>query len=249
MKYAAALILLLFVPDVWAQDNLRKPLRGKITADTAQLKEIFIINNQTNEAVEVEARGYFTVMAMAGDMLLFSSTRFKARQYIVKQTDFDGDLLLVEMQAMIQLDEVVIERYDHIKAVDLGILAGPPKKFTVAQRRLAFSDGSRNIYGLNNQVSLDGVLNGLSGRTAMLRKNVEVEKKESFLKQIENMFDEAFFTGNLKIPAIYVKGFLYYIVENDSFTRVLPAGNKVALSFLLTQLAEKYLETIDLEKK
>jgi hypothetical protein len=249
MKYAAALILLLFVPEVWAQDNLRKPLRGKITADSAQLKEIFVINSKTNEAVEAEARGYFTIVAMAGDTLLFSSTRFKARQHVVKESDFDGDLLLIEMQAMIQLDEVVIERYDHINAVDLGILPGAPKKFTVAERRLAAGNGSRNVYGLNNKVSFDGVLNGLSGRTAMLKKEVEVEKKETFLKQIEDLFDETFFTGNLKIPAIYVKGFLYYIVENDSFTRVLPAGNKTTISFLLTQLAEKYLETITVEKK
>src|SRR6478672_13742203 len=98
MKYAAALILLLIVPDVWAQQS-RKPLRGKISAD-AQLKEVFVINANTNDAVEAEARGYFTILAAAGDTLQFSSTRFKARQYVVKATDFDGDLLLVEIQSM-----------------------------------------------------------------------------------------------------------------------------------------------------
>jgi hypothetical protein len=69
------------------------------------------------------------------------------------------------------------------------------------------------------------------------------------MKQIEDLFDETYFTGNLKIPATYVKGFLYFIVENDSFTRLLPERNKTALSFLLTQLAEKYMETIPIEKK
>jgi hypothetical protein len=248
MKYAAALILLLIVPDAWAQ-HLRKPLRGKITADTSQLREVFVINGNTNEAVQAEARGYFTILATVGDTLQFSSTRFKARQRVVKASDFEGDLMLVEMQSMIQLDEVVVERYDHINAVGLGILPRDAKKFTPAERRLAAGDGSRNVYGLNNKVSFDGILNGISGRTAQLKREVAVEKKESLMKQIEDLFDETFFTGSLKIPTIYVKGFLYYIVENDSFTRILPDKNKTALSFLMTQLAEKYKETITIEKE
>ena len=248
MKVANVFLMLFFVSGASAQQT-RQPFRGKISAGTSQLHEIFVVNKNTNEAVSVQERGYFTILAAVHDTLFFSSTRFRARQIVVKQTDFDGDLVLVELQPMIQLDEVVVERYDHINAVDLGILPSEAKKYTPAERRLAAGDGSRNMYGLNTQVSFDAILNGISGRTAQLKREVIVEKKETFMKQLEDLFDENYFTDSLKIPAIYVKGFLYYIVENDSFTRILPQKNKTALMFLMTQLAEKYKQTIPVEKE
>lgn len=247
MKYATALVFVMLASGVWSQ---RQPLRGKISAD-ARLVEVFVVNKNTNEAVEAELRGYFTITARSGDTLLFSSPRFKARQHVVKPKDFDGDLLLVEMQAMIQLDEVVVERYDHINAVDLGILEKSAKKYTPAERRLKTAGELKpqSFLGLlGGSMPTDPILNAISGRTAMLKRAVEVEKKESLLKQIEDLFDETFFTNTLKIPAIYVRGFLYYIVENDSFTRLLPEQNKTTLSFLMVGLAQKYKETITLEK-
>lgn len=246
MKPILALLFLFVLSGVEAQT--RKPLRGKITADS-QIRDVYIVNHNSNDAAQVQERGYFTIAAAVGDTLLFSSLRFKGRNYIVKDRDFDGDLLLIAMESMIQLDEVVVENRSDINAVSLGIIPANQKKFTPAERRLAAADGSRNVYGLNNQISFDGVLNGISGRTAMLRKEVEIEKKEMFMKLIDSLFDEDYFTSQLKIPAIYVKGFLYYIVEIDSFTRILPEKNKTAISFLMVQLAEKYKESIALEKK
>lgn len=251
MKQTAVLLLLFFVPELWAQQVTRQQLRGKITADTSQFKEVFVINHNTNEAVEVQSRGYFSIMAAAGDTLLFSSTRFRARQLVVKTGDFDGDLLIVELQSMITLDEVVVERHDHINAVDLRILEREAKKYTPAERRLKTAGDLKptDFLGiLGGGMPADPIINAINGRTKQLKKEVAIEKKESFMKQVEDLFDETFFTENLKIPAIYVKGFLYFIVENDSFTRLLPERNKTTLSFLMTQLAEKYKQTISLEK-
>jgi hypothetical protein len=252
MKQTAILLLFFFVPELWAQENVRQQLRGKITADTSQFQEVFVINHSTNEAAEVQTRGYFTIMAAAGDTLLFSSMRFKARQYIVKKSDFDGDLLIVELQSMIALDEVVVERYERINAVDLRILPKEAKKYTPAERRLKTAGDlkAQDFIGiLGGGMPADPIINAITGRSAQMKKEVQIEKKETFMKQIEDLFDETYITGNLKIPATYVKGFLYFIVENDSFTRLLPERNKTALSFLLTQLAEKYMETVPIEKK
>lgn len=246
MKYAYLLLLVIF-PRAYAQDQDRKPLRGKVSANTSNFAELFVVNRQSEQAVAVEDRGYFTIAAKTGDTLQFSSTRFRARQVRVKPDDFNGDLLLVELQAMIQLEEVVLVRHDKINAVDLGILPKEPKKYTPAERRLQTAGDLKpqDFLGLlGGGMPADPIINAISGRTARLKKEIEIEKKETFMKQIEELFDETFFTGNLKLPAIYVKGFLYFVVENDSFTRLLVQRNKTTLAFLMTQLAEKYKETI-----
>ncbi len=247
MKYTAALVLLFLFADGWSQE-VRKPLRGKVAAGASNVAELIVINRATNNAVAVQARGYFTIDATVGDTLQFSSPRFKARQRVVRSEDFNQDLMLIELESIIELDEVIVQRNDKINAVSLGILQNEPKRYTPAERHLAAADGSQNRYGLDTKISGDAIINAISGRTAMLKKEIKVEKKESLMKQIDELFDESFFTGNLQIPTIYVRGFLYYIVENDSFTRLLPGKNKIALSFLMTQLAQVYKQTISVEK-
>jgi hypothetical protein len=55
----------------------------------------------------------------------------------------------------------------------------------------------------------------------MLKKELEVEKKESYLRQLENWFTPDYFVNKLKIPAEYVKGFQYYSIENEPLVAVL----------------------------
>jgi hypothetical protein len=54
----------------------------------------------------------------------------------------------------------------------------------------------------------------------MLKKELEVEKKESYLRQLENWFTPDYFVNKLKIPAEYVKGFQYYSIENEPLVAV-----------------------------
>jgi hypothetical protein len=250
MRYAIALLVLFFAPEAWAQENMRKELKGKITSDISGLEDIYVVNRQTEKFTATGAGGYFSIAAQPGDTLMFSSIQFKGKQVVLQPQDFGAELFFVRLEAMIHpLDEVKISRYNEINAVTLGIIPANQKKFTPAERKLAAADGSRNQYGTNTQISFDGILNGISGKTAMLRKEVEIERKETIMKRIEDLFEEKFFTDQLKIPAIYVKGFLYYIVENNRFTAALDGKNKTMLSFALAELAVKYKDSIAIEKE
>ena len=62
------------------------------------------------------------------------------------------------------------------------------------------------------------------------------------------MYNKEYFIKNLKIPEKYVKGFQYSIVENTNLVRVLNAKNKSMATFLMGQLAVKYIEIIASEK-
>ncbi len=249
MKYTFTFLILFFIPTAWAQEESRKELRGKITSDAANLDGVNIVNRNTEQSVETHTGGYFAIRAKEGDTLMFASVRFKGRQVKVGKEGFDGSLLLVNLESMIQLDEVVLVKYDHINARDMGIIPRDTKKYTVAERRLRTAGGSQNQYGTNSQISLDGIVNGLSGKTARLRKELEVEKKETLLQKLEDLYEESYFTDYLKIPADYVKGFQYYIVENQRLKIALDARNKTMASFLMAELAVRYKDTIQCEQQ
>ena len=96
-------------------------------------------------------------------------------------------------------------------------------------------------------MDVDGMINSISGRTAMLKKELVVEKKERLLAYLDDLFKADFFINSLKIPTEYVKGFQYYCVEDNAFRTVLKSKNKIKIEYALIELAKKYNEII-LEK-
>lgn len=67
------------------------------------------------------------------------------------------------------------------------------------------------------------------------------------LESIQLDFRESYFTETLKIPKDYIAGFLYYLVENESFVRVYNQNNKTATEFALTGLSVEYLKLLPKE--
>ncbi|MBW1657013.1 hypothetical protein [Flavobacterium quisquiliarum] len=237
-----------------AQTQDRSVLNGKIVSSVSNADGVYVINAQTEETVTSDASGSFSIMAKADDVLVFSSVTFKEKRIMVKQEDFSNINFTVTLNmVMYQLQEVVIKRYDNINAESLGIIPEGQKKYTAAERKLRTAtalDATANGGGMvGGSISADPLLNFFSGRTAMLKKEAVVEKKEFFMRLLENMFSLEHFIERLKIPAEYVKGFEYYAVDNDKFTAVLNSKNKTSTEFLLGELAVKYKEIIASENK
>jgi hypothetical protein len=96
-------------------------------------------------------------------------------------------------------------------------------------------------------MSVDGLINSISGRTSMLKKEVLVEKKEMLQLKTTDYFERDYFTKTLKIPEIYVDGFLFYIVENERYAKAMKEKNKDMATFLLSGLAVEYLKLKEVE--
>jgi hypothetical protein len=230
----------------WAQNDMRSEIHGKITSDVSRLDEIYILNRNTGKSAETDKNGHFTIMAADGDTLMFISTRFNTRKIQVGEKDFGG-LLLVALEPVVQLSEVVVERYDNINAVDLGIIPAGQKKYTPAERRLKTAGDLKPIDFLGllgGNMPTDPIINAISGRTARLKKEVDIEKKEILIKSLEDAFEDKYFTDNLKIPAAHIKGFQYFIIDDNRFTTALNADNKITAAFIMAELAEKYKDRI-----
>lgn len=238
----------------WSQTQERSAVNGKITANTNDLEGVYVVNAQTEAMTTTDASGAFSILAKPDDMLVFSSIQFKENRVVLSCEDFTNLNFTVRMNLIMhQLQEVVIKRYDGINAEALGIVPYGQKTYTEAERKLrtatALNPTANAGTMAGGSISADPLFNLFSGRTAMLKKEVEVEKKEFFMKLLEKMFSLEHFVERLKIPAEYVKGFEYYAVENKAFTNILNSKNKTSTEFLLGELAEKYKEIIASEKK
>lgn len=248
-KIVPFFIFVLAITSAQAQTFERKILKGKVNAHTSNLEGIFVINKTSEKEAVTKEGGFFTIMAKPGDSLMFASIEFKGKTVAVDSIHFGQEMLNVKLETMVnQLDEVMVIQYKDINAYSLGILTKKAKSYTPAERKLHAATGVDPKIGLNSSFGVDPLFNLLSGRTSMLKKELEVEKKENWLEKLSDLYDEEYLSVNLKIPAAYLKGFLYYIVENEHFVKSLSAKDKTMNRFLLVQLAEKYLKTIEDEK-
>ena len=232
---------------VVAQENPGILLKGRLTADFSVLEGVYVINTKTEKASITDQEGHFKVQAVVGDTLFFSATQFRELKMVLTAKDFEQEMILVKMKPVVnQLDEVIVR--NGINAVSMGIIPKGQRVYTPAERRLNTANNlnaSANMGTMmGGSVSADPLLNWISGRTKMLKKEVAVEKKESYLRQLENMFSDDYFISKLKIPSEYVKGFEYYIVDNEQFVRNLKSKNNAMIAFLLAELAVKYKEII-----
>ncbi len=250
-KFLFAFVAFSIVPNkIGAQEMQRKIVKGKISAYANNLQHILVINKQTEKDTQTIENGYFDLAVTVGDTLLFSSTQFKAQQLVIEPKHLESDLLLVKLEPIMNpLDEVQVFQYKNIDAVSLGIIPKGQKTYTPAERKFRTATGYDAQFGLDTKVTLDPVFNLLSGRTAELRKNIEVERKEFLLAKIENQFDQEYFVEKLHIPKEHVKGFQFYLVENPSFVSALNAKNRTMAMFRMSELSVQYLEILANEKK
>lgn len=241
----SCVFFVLFATAALAQTTIHRKLRGRVRTDFATPEGFYVINLKTEQAEITDEGGYFSIVAVVGDTLLFSASQFKGIRVVLNSDDFGEKLFSVQMEPIMnQLNEVVIRRYNNINAVSLGIIPENQRSYTAAERKYETASSGRL-----NPMGFDPILNLISGRTAMLKKELIVEKKETYLTMLDEMFDKDHYIKKLKIPLDYVKGFKYYAVDNDKFTKILNQKNLTTTEFLLGELATKYKEIIARENK
>lgn len=220
-------------------------IHGKISSQGNPVQGIEVVNLMNQKGTVSNADGQFSIMAKVADVVVFASPKYEYQKKVLQQADIDKNSLNIEVRAtIIELDEVVIQRYDKINAVALGIISKDQKSYTPAERKYATASAVKM-----NPMGFDPILNYLSGRTAMLKKEIKVEKMQFYLQELDEMFNKNYFVSQLKIPLSYVKGFQYYSVENEKFTLILATKNKVSIEFLLAELAIKFNEIIACENE
>lgn len=244
-KNKIALLLIVMLFSVGAFPQQEKLVEGKIIAKGTTVNGIIVLNLMNEKETRTNNEGVFYILAKPDDLLLFSISHLDGQRKIIEQQDYDNGKLTVEMNAKIeQLDEVVIIDYKRINAVDLGILSRPAKTYTPAERRLktatSLSPTANMGTMMGGSISLDPLLNWMSGRTKLLKTELKVERNEFALRKLNDLYEKEFYIEKLKIPEDYIGSFKYYCIGDAKFVETLESKNKLMSGFLINMLAIQY---------
>jgi len=230
---------MLFVQIGFGQKTVSKEILGQILAQSTSVEAVNIINNTTQVTAVSDANGMFSIVVKEGDVLVFSAVNLEGLKRRITAEDMNSSLLQIKMTAKeVELKEVIVNENANITAENLGIIPYGQKKYTPAERKVYTATST----------SVDKLLNKISGRTAMLKKEVNVEKKEALFRKMEYLFEENYYTDRLRIPETDIKGFQLYCVDDAEFAVSLNTKNKTMSMFLITDLARKYLIILENEK-
>ncbi|MFH6935655.1 carboxypeptidase-like regulatory domain-containing protein [Flavobacterium sp. YO12] len=228
-----------FVQICFGQNSNGKVISGQIFEQSTPIGGVNVINNDTQIATVSDDDGRFSISVKEGDVLVFSAVNLDPVKRRITNGDLGLSLLSIKMTAKeIELKEVVVNDNYGITAENLGIVPHGQKTYTPAERKVYTATST----------SVDKILNSISGRTAMLKKEINVEKKEMLFRKIEYLFEENYYTERLKIPVNDIKGFQLFCVDDTEFAVSLNTKNKTMSMFLITDLARKYLIILENEK-
>lgn len=222
----------------------RISLNGKIKSDIDELEDIYVINKTADLSVTTTRGGYFTIDAKADDVIVFSAVNIVAKEITLTEEDMKSTLLIVPVEKYVhELEELIIVDYSHINAESLGLVPKGQIKYSPTEKRYLTASSSKM-----NPMGLDPLFNAISGRTAVLRKAHETAKKEELMAKIDYIYTEDELITKFYIPKEYVRGFIFYLVEDANFARALKNKNETMARFLMGGLSGKYLELIKDEK-
>ncbi|CAM3535195.1 hypothetical protein [Flavobacterium saliperosum] len=231
MRGKLLVFFLLISTITWSQNG--RVLKGKVVANSKDLQGINIRNLSSKREALSSEEGFFSIKAKPGDTLLFTAVQLKSKKTVVEKEDFDYLPFVVKMELMVtQLKEVVIK--ESVSAESLGIVPKGMKTYTPAERRLYTATTGSGF------VSVDAIINAISGRTSMIKKEIVVEKHQTAQRKLGNMFDGDFLIKEFNIQKEYIDGFIVYASENPKVKQALKEKNKTLVTFLLGELATEY---------
>lgn len=239
MKINIITVFLLFLSAFsLAQNAGEKLIHCKIIAEGASVDGLNVLNLVNQKNTISDANGEFYINAKYEDVLLITAVNLEIKRKLIEEEDLQSEMVIIKMiPKNTQLKEVKVNEYANITSASIGIVSKNQKKYTPAERRL---------YTAQSGI-LDPLINLMSGRTAMLKKEVIVEKKEMLLVKLDGQFEDQYYINELNIPEEYIKGFHYYLIENDEFVKALLAKNKTLMKYLLPKLALNYNSIINYE--
>ena len=244
-NYLQILFLLLSQFAVSQNDSI---IKGKIIVETSDNDGITIVNISNKTNTISGNGGYFKIKAKLNDTIMFSAIHLVGKKHVVTKKDFGKDLLFIKLDIYTRhIKEIMVTNADDITAESLGLVPKGQKKYTPAERRVKTA-GDWSGTGIDGALlSLDPLINAISGRTKQLKAELEVERKEFLKSKIYANFDSEFIINQLHIPEEYVEGYVFYIVEDAELKAAAKAKNKTLINFRMSALAVDYLKLKNLQ--
>ncbi|WP_298506437.1 carboxypeptidase-like regulatory domain-containing protein [uncultured Maribacter sp.] len=232
-------VLLCLSSWVKAQNPFSKELEGRIVSKSGDVAATHVQNKTTKRATITDVHGYFVIRAKVQDTLIFSAVQFKKKEIVVSTDMLQSLLLKIPMEdALTELDEVVVTPYNLsgdiskdlntletepvVTASTLGLPNAYVKPISKAERKLFEATTGRGI-------PLNPIINGISGRTKMLKNRIKRNKKYERTQRVRAFYVDSLFIKDLKIPIAKIEDFMYFCEIDTTFQTIVDSHDHLKI--------------------
>lgn len=239
------LIVIVFIVNifsVFAQQSFDRLIHGKVMIDSIPVEGVNVINRVNEKSTITNKEGEFTILAKEDDLLLLTAVQLEINRIVIEKEDLEQDVIVIQMiSKVIQLNEVVINKFPNINAVALGIIPKAIRAPTWAERgRYSPPKGL-----------FDAIKIKITGNDPNKEKAILTEKKIRLMGKLEFIFDDNYYVNTLKISKEFIKGFQFFCIEDPEFRKALESKNKAMNKFLvislIVPLAENFNQSLACE--
>lgn len=235
MRAYLILILLLLFAAINANAQA-VDINGKISAHD-EVDGIHIINKTASRFTISNRDGTFVIPAKLNDTILFSGVSYHPKEIVVTKFIMSSKQLPVYLDELVNaLDEVVVGKVltgdlssdiansgveRDINFYDLGIPGFKGKPLTQSERRLKEASGlditlGGSMGGGGVGMSLNPIINAITGRTKKLKEHVKLEQLDKCLSKVRSNLSELLFREN-PLEESYRTMFFYFCADDPQF--------------------------------
>ncbi|ULC60475.1 carboxypeptidase-like regulatory domain-containing protein [Flaviramulus sp. BrNp1-15] len=240
-------------------------IQGRVKSNT-DIENIHVINKTAQVFTITNKAGHFSITAKEHDTLVFSSVQHQSKEIIItKDIILDKAIFVTLVEQINELDEVLVgkvltgdlmsdikntEGNPPINFYDVGIPGYKGKPATQSERRLheAGEFKPQMLLGLlGGGLPLNPILNGISGRTKMLKNRVELETREELMQSIKARLSKDFFASN-PLDEDLKTDFFYFCADDENFIKHCKNQNDFKILNFLRMKYRQYLENTNQTK-
>lgn len=219
-------------------------LMGEVQLDGKGLENCHVANKNTGDATITDRGGSFFINASEGDMITFTHISAQKKNVFLTKQHIKSSVLAVNLeQASNELKEVTLSINTKITAASVGLLnAGKPIP-TTNERRLAAAGDFKPIdlldIVLKMKLDIVPILNAINGRTARIKKHIEVDK-EIAVNEILVWYYEEWLRERLEMIEDETLQFMDYLTDDDGIARLLEENSTAKVQIYLLDQYEAF---------
>ena len=213
---------------------------GKVeTEEGLSIANVMVINIKTNEKVNTDENGKFTISAKLQDEIRFVKKGYDRVSHIVKSADFDKHILLQMRRSETAINEVVIIPKSKIDRLKKDMEVPTVKKGTESKPKPA---KWKDVLALD----IDAFEELITGNARRKKTRYKYEDMQADILQVKEFLGEEYFIEN-KIPSERIHEFLEFsIIEKPEIKKHMKTGNQTQVMMILEELFPIYHKRLEM---
>ena len=257
-NYLVLLGFMLISASMGAQSLFSKKIEGRVFSKDGDVAATTVQNISTNRATITDFDGFFQITANLNDTLVFSAVQFKKKELIISQEILRQRFINVTLEdALTELDEVVVMPYNLSGDISKDVNVIPAENVVTASTLglpnayvLPITKAERELFEATSGsglIPLNPILNGISGRTKMLKERIARNNLYSRTERVKAFYADSLFRIDLKVPEEKIDDLLYNCEVDSAFQSVVDTHDRLAIWEFIRKKSLLYLENNNLD--